>query len=126
MVGTRSRAIRRRTLKLVGTRSCAIRHRTSEKGDHLVKLMGKSLSSDRARARFAEAKRSVETCSAGRAGAHPYRRRRSGSVLSFYGAYQEVHTEVTKVTEEILRLSAPDLLPISPYLLKSLRPLAFG
>jgi len=33
--------------------------------------MGKSLSSDSARARFAEAKRSVETCSAGRAGAHP-------------------------------------------------------
>jgi len=29
---------------------------------------------------FAEAaKRSVETCSVGRAGAHPYRRRRSGS-----------------------------------------------
>jgi hypothetical protein len=45
--------------------------------------MGKSLSSDSARARFAEAKRSVETCSAGRAGAHPYRRRRSDSALSF-------------------------------------------
>ena len=37
--------------KLVGTRSCAIRHRTSEKGEHLVKPMGKSLSSDSARAR---------------------------------------------------------------------------
>src|SRR5208282_6179952 len=36
--------------KLVGTRSCAIRHRTSEKREHLVKLMGKSLSSDSARA----------------------------------------------------------------------------
>ena|SRR5208337_1073942 len=33
---------------------------------------------------FAEAaKSSVETFSAGRAGAHPYRRRRSGSILSF-------------------------------------------
>src|SRR5271165_697806 len=37
--------------KLVGTRSCAIRHRTSEKGEHLVKLMGQSLSSDGAEAR---------------------------------------------------------------------------
>src|SRR5271166_6807491 len=33
---------------------------------------------------FAEAaRRSVETCSAGRAGAHPYRRQQSGSALSF-------------------------------------------
>src|SRR5271165_6771000 len=38
-------------LQLVGTRSCAIRHRTSEKGEHLVRLMGKSLSFDSARAR---------------------------------------------------------------------------
>jgi len=45
--------------------------------------MGKSLSSDSARALAEAAKRSVETCSAGRAGAHPYQRRRSGSVLSF-------------------------------------------
>jgi len=37
--------------RLVGTRSRAIRHRTSEEGEHLVKLMGKSLSSDTARAR---------------------------------------------------------------------------
>ena len=29
------------------------------------------------------ARRSLETCSAGRAGAHPYRRRRSGPALSF-------------------------------------------
>src|SRR5271165_4222536 len=36
-------------VQLVGTRSCAIRRRTSEKGEHLVKLMGKSLSSDSAR-----------------------------------------------------------------------------
>ena len=37
--------------------------------------------------RVAEAaKRSVETCSAGRAGAHPYRRRRSGSGYHSYGA----------------------------------------
>src|SRR5271157_3486954 len=35
----------------VGTRSCAIRHRTSEKGEHLVKLIGKNLGSDSARAR---------------------------------------------------------------------------
>ena len=40
-----------RYAKLVGTRSCAIRHRTSEEGEHLVKLMGKSLSSESARAR---------------------------------------------------------------------------
>src|SRR5271157_934429 len=33
------------------TRSCAIRHRTSEEGEHLVRLMEKSLSSDSARAR---------------------------------------------------------------------------
>jgi hypothetical protein len=32
-------------VKLVGTRSCAIRHRTSEKGEHLVKLMGKASAS---------------------------------------------------------------------------------
>src|SRR5271165_2877583 len=38
-------------LQLVGTRSCAIRHRTSEKGEHLVRLMGKRLSFDSARAR---------------------------------------------------------------------------
>ena len=48
--------------------------------------MGKSLSSDSARARSQkqkEASRRAAPCSAGRAGAHPYRRRRSGSVLSF-------------------------------------------
>jgi len=46
--------------------------------------MGKSLSSDSARAR-SQKKKSVETCSAGRAGAHPYRRRR---LYHFHGAYQ--------------------------------------
>jgi hypothetical protein len=56
LVGTRSR-----------TRSRAIRHRTSEKGEHLVKLMGKNLSSDRS-ALAETAKRSVETYSAGRTG----------------------------------------------------------
>jgi len=41
--------------------------------------MGKSLSSDSARAR-SQKKKSVETCSAGRAGAHPYRA--GGSIIS--------------------------------------------
>jgi len=45
--------------------------------------MVKSLGSDSRKSAFGEAaRRSVETCSAGRAGAHPYRRRRSGSALS--------------------------------------------
>jgi hypothetical protein len=78
-------AIKARLFCVVGTRSCAIRHRTSEEGEHLVKLIGKSLSSDSARARSQkqqkEAGRHAGPCSAGRAGAHPYRR--SGSVLSF-------------------------------------------
>ena len=44
--------------------------------------MGKSLSSDSRKSDFGEAaRRSLETCNAGRA--HPYRRRRSDSVLSF-------------------------------------------
>ena len=74
LVGTRSR-----------TRSRAIRRRMSQKGANSKqeKLMARA-SAPKEQERAAEAaKRSVETCSAGRAGAHPYRRRRSGSVLSF-------------------------------------------
>jgi len=69
-------------LRLVGTRSRAIRHRTSEEGEHLAKLMGKSLISDSARARsLKQRKRSVETIQRRtRGSASP--RRRSGSVLS--------------------------------------------
>ena len=70
---------------LVGTRSRAIRRRMSKKGANSKqeKLMARA-SAPKEQERVAEAaKRSVETCSAGRAGAHPYRRRRSGSVLSF-------------------------------------------
>jgi hypothetical protein len=74
---------------LVGTRSCAIRRRMSKKGANSKqeKLMARA-SAPKEQERVAEAaKRSVETCSAGRAGAHPgahpSRRRRSGSVLSF-------------------------------------------
>ena len=85
-------------VKLVGTRSCAIRHRTSEKGEHLVKMMGKSLSSDSARARSQkQQKEACETCSAGRAGAHPYQRRRSRSVLSFL--YRHSHRILLPVLE---------------------------
>jgi hypothetical protein len=81
--------------KLVGTRSCAIRHRTSEEGEHLIKLMGKSVSSDSAQERVRRnaerAKSSVETYSA-------IQRRTRGSASTgagevarsyhFYGAYQ--------------------------------------
>src|SRR5271157_5498218 len=77
---------------LVGTRSCAIRHRTSERGDHLVKLMGRSLSSDNERARSQkQQKEASRPCSAGRAGAHPYQRRRSGSFLSFLRCIPTIH-----------------------------------
>jgi hypothetical protein len=47
--------------------------------------MGKSLSSDSRKSAFGEAaRRSLETCSAGRAGVHPYRRpaERLGPIIS--------------------------------------------
>jgi|SRR5271166_2184392 len=76
-------------LQLVGTRSCAIRHRTSEKGEHLVRLMGKSLSFDSARARSEKQQEEVSRRAA------PDARERiptgaGGAARSyyFYGAYQ--------------------------------------
>src|SRR5271157_4213499 len=60
--------------------------RTSANFGICVKLLGKtgkSLGSDSARVRSQKQQREVsETYIAGRAGAHPYRRQRSGSVLS--------------------------------------------
>src|SRR5271157_1777816 len=77
-------------LRLVGTRSCAIRHRMSEEGEHLVKLMGKSLSSDSARARSQkQQKEASRRYSAGRAGAHPSG---AGEVARSYHSYDSTLT----------------------------------
>src|SRR5208337_4066618 len=79
-------------LRLVGTRSRAIRHRTSEEGEHLAKLMGKSLISDSARARsLKQRKRSVETIQRRTRGSAS----RAGEVARSYhsyGAYQRFNS----------------------------------
>jgi len=87
-------------VQLVGTRSCAIRRRTSEKGEHLVKLMGKSLSSDSART--GSQKRQKEA-SRRAAPAAPDARERiptgaGGAARSyhFYGAYQRFNSNRNK------------------------------
>src|SRR5271157_1853220 len=61
-------------MQLVGTRSRAIRRRTSKNGANLKtgQADGQEPQLRERKSAFAEAaKRSVETCSAGRAGAHP-------------------------------------------------------
>ena len=73
----------------VATGRDALRRGTSKKGANLKteKLMGKSLSSDSARAVRRSSKKSGETCSAERAGAHPGA---DGAArpYHFYGAYR--------------------------------------
>jgi hypothetical protein len=72
-------------LRLVGTRSRAIRRRTSREGANAKtgEADGKEPQLRQRKRTFGKAaRRSLETCSAGRAGVHPYRRQ-SGSVLSF-------------------------------------------
>jgi len=64
-------------MQLVGTRSRAIRRRTSKNGANLKtgQADGQEPQLRERKSGFAEAaKRSVETCSAGRAGAHPHKR----------------------------------------------------
>ena len=65
-------------LRLVGTRSCAIRHRTSEEGEDLVKLMGKSLSADSARERSQKQQKEASRHTAPDARERSLRRWRSG------------------------------------------------
>jgi hypothetical protein len=83
--------------KLVGTRSCAIRRRTSEEGEHLVKLMGKSLSSESARARSQKQQKEAWRHAAPDARERIYRGRRTCSVLS------EICTEDLKGMDLICR-----------------------
>jgi len=54
---------------------------------------GKSLSSDSARARSQQQQKEASRRAAGRAGAHPYRRRRSASVRSFLRCIPTIQSE---------------------------------
>src|SRR5271157_606988 len=102
-------------MQLVGTRSRAIRRRTSKNGANLKtgQADGQEPQLRERKSGFAEAaKRSVETCSAGRAGAHPYRRRRSG----------EWRPIVLRAEDQICRahrlpypLTAPPTVPLARY-----------
>src|SRR5208283_4912134 len=86
-------------MQLVGTRSRAIRRRTSKNGANLKtgQADGQEPQLRERKSGFAEAaKRSVETCSAGRAGARPERvpTGAGGAARSyhFYGAYQRFNS----------------------------------
>jgi hypothetical protein len=59
---------------MVGTHTCAARPKKVQCKKQ-EKLMGERVASKNARERSQMQKKSVETCNAGRAGAHPYRRR---------------------------------------------------
>src|SRR5271165_6451232 len=83
--------------QLVGTRSCAIRHRTSEKDEHLVRLMGKSLSFDSARARSEKQQEEVSRRAAPDARERILERIPTGAggaarSYYFYGAYQRFNS----------------------------------
>src|SRR5271166_2712072 len=121
-------------MQLVGTRSRAIRRRTSKNGANLKtgQADGQEPQLRERKSGFAEAaKRSVETCSAGRAGAHlpaPAERARS---YHFCGAR---HWPNWWASDRILRafsawpktLKTQDSQPLSKYLPRKVLPISPG
>src|SRR5271165_4650533 len=86
-------------LRLVGTRSCAIRHCTSKEGEHLVKLLGKSLSSDSARARSEKQQEEASRRTAPDARERiPTGAGEAARCYHFYGAYQRFNSNQKQST----------------------------